>query len=123
MSGDVLASARLLRPAPLLRFVEGDSAVKYAMRCERASRWATWLSNGGALAVLGALAAIYVRDRNCGPVPYPFGNCRDGDAVHMTAGVLAVGGAAALYVSIPFARRASSNHTRALWWNNARFAR
>jgi hypothetical protein len=121
---ELVAKPGWFRPAPLARFVSGDSAASYAARYERASGRASALSNLGTLAMLAGLGLAYARDRGCEPYSYPWvTGCRDGDALHVTTAVLFAGGMVAAYGSIPFTRRAARHRARALWWHNAQFAR
>lgn len=120
-AGETVARPGFFRPVRLVPHVTGDSALAFAASHDRASTRAAWLSNGGTLAMLAGFAIAMIGDRGC--EPFQSGTCRDGDALHITAGVLVIGGAVANFASIPFARRAWRLQDRAVWWNNARYAR
>lgn len=120
VGGETVARQGFIAPVRLTPHVAGDSARSYAAKHDRAVTRAAWLSHGGTLALLTGLAIAVVRDRGCEPLN--FGSCRDGDALHVTAAGLAIGGTVATFASIPFARQAWRLQARAVWWNNARFA-
>ena len=119
-TGETLARPGFVRPLRLMPHVVGDSALFYAAKHDRAATRAAWLSNGGAVAVLAGLAIAVIRDQGC--KPFDFGSCRDGDALHVSAAGLVIGGSVATFISIPFARQAWRQQARAVWWNNARFS-
>jgi len=118
--GETVARPGFISPLRLVPHVSGDSALFYATKHDRAATRAAWLSNGGTAAVLAGLVIAVVRDQGC--TPLGFGSCRDGDALHVAAAGLVIGGSVATLVSIPFARQAWRQQARAVWWNNARFA-
>lgn len=120
LSGETVSRPGFIAPVRLVPHVAGDSALLYATKHDRAATRASWLSNGGSLALVAGLAIAVVRDRGCQPLD--FGSCRDGDALHITAAGLAIGGTVATFASIPFARQAWRLQARAVWWNNARFS-
>ena len=120
VGGETVARPGFVSPVRLVPYVVGDSALVDAAKHDRAATRAAWLSNGGALAMVAGLAIAVLRERGCDP--FERGSCRDGDALHVTAAGLAVGGAVATLASIPFARQAWRLQARAVWWSNARFA-
>lgn len=120
-AGETVATPGFFRPMHLAPHVVGDSALAYAVRHDRAATRAAWLSNGGGLAMLAGLAVALIRDRGCDPSD--FRSCRDGDALYLASAGLVLGGAVATFAGVPFARSAWRLQARAVWWNNARFAR
>jgi hypothetical protein len=118
--GEVVARPGFFRPAPLTRVVYGDSARAHAARYERSTARATTLSfvSGLLFGAAWVVALSYDCDRG------PFGPCTNTDDAHgVASGVLAIGSGIALLASVPFSIQAARARARAIWWNNARFAR
>jgi len=120
VAGEMVARPGFISPVRLEPHMAGDSALFYAAKHDRAATRAAWLSNGGTLALLAGLTIAVIRDRRCEALAS--GSCQDGDALHVTAAGLALGGSVATFASIPFTRQARRLQARAVWWNNARFA-
>jgi len=120
VAGETVARPGFISPVRLMPHVAGDSALFYAAKYDHATTRAAWLSTSGTLAMLAGLAIAVIRERSC--EPSGLGSCPDGDALHVTAAGLVLGGTVATFASVPFTRQAWRLQARAVWWNNARFA-
>ncbi len=119
VEGVVVAKPRFFRPTALTRVVAGDSAVAYAGLFERRSGQASALQLVGGFLYAGAYVVLARRD--C--VPTGFGFCDYRDNHDWIAGSMAIGGLALSITGVVFQVKAQRAASRAVWWNNERFAR
>ena len=113
--GVVVARQTFIIPPRLSRVVVGDSAVEYANLFERRTKQST------AMAVLGGvLMAISMANAECGG---DYNGCAYDWGFDSPGFPLLVAGAVSVGISAHFQVRAHRAGEKAVWWNNARFAR
>jgi hypothetical protein len=115
----VVGRPGFFRPVRLEQLVAGDSAKSYARIYERRARQGNALTFvGSALMITGLMLADTHSTTDC--VPYAYcGDTRNERAVYT---LVLLGGGINL-LSLPFHFKAEGAAVRAVWWNNARFAR
>lgn len=118
---DAVAVGRpgVFRPIRLERLVVGDSARMFARNYERRARQGNFLTAVGAALMITGLV---ISDEHNAPDCPPGIFCED--TRNETAAVgLVIAGAGISVISLPFHLKAQRASVRAIWWNNARFAR
>ena len=107
---ETVAIADAYQPVPLLRFVSGDSAIKYAMRYERdASRSGMIRFVGDLLFLVGNFTAL--GQRRYSPM--------HGVTTGRTGPIMMITGASMHLASYPLQWRAEREGDSAVRWNNA----
>jgi hypothetical protein len=107
--GTELTRSEFLHPAPLSRYVLGDSALVYASRYELDTRRGEWL------AVMGTgmmFTSLFMAHRQCSDLL-----CSH-DALKLRSRVLLIGGGVVTGVSLHYIKRGVQAANRALWWSN-----
>lgn len=116
----VVARPGIFSPFALSRLVVGDSAKMYAARYERSARTAQFFGLLGAALV--AAGVVYADAHHASAdciTGYP---CKDTVDETVPLG-LVIAGTGAFVISVPLQLQAQRAAARAVWWNNARFAR
>jgi hypothetical protein len=118
LTGELVARPGFFHGPALTPVVFGDSAIAYAARFEHQHARSTQFGVASSAAMLSGLIVFHSGCRVSSYSP-----CRHSAAFSTATIALPVVGISLLVPASYYGHRAAQSLSRALWWNNARFAR